>query len=112
VIHESGWGGSKAAKELGRAIHEEKATEFIVSSSFEFEKFTRKPTFALAQSLFTHLEERDILDCMSKLRAFVDPGMRFFSTYFIGDRSKIEAGLRQLGLGNLQIVDADGQPLR
>jgi SAM-dependent methyltransferase len=78
------------AKELGRAIHEEKVPEFVVSSSFEFEKFTRKPNFALAQSLFTHLEERDILDCLSKLRAFVDPGMRFFATYFIGYRSKTE----------------------
>ncbi len=29
----------------------------------------------------------------------------------VGDRAKIEAGIRQLGLGELRVVDADGRPI-
>jgi SAM-dependent methyltransferase len=72
-------------KELGRQLYESKAPEFVISAEFEFDRFSKKPDFALAQSLFTHLEEQDILNCMYRLRRFVNPGTRFFATYFIGD---------------------------
>jgi hypothetical protein len=29
----------------------------------------------------------------------------------VGDRAKIEAGIRQLNLGEIRIVDADGKPV-
>jgi zinc protease len=29
----------------------------------------------------------------------------------VGDRSKIEPGIRQLGLGDIRLIDADGKPL-
>jgi hypothetical protein len=29
----------------------------------------------------------------------------------VGDRAKIEAGLRQLNLGEIRVVDADGKPV-
>jgi len=29
----------------------------------------------------------------------------------VGDRSKIEAGIRALGLGELKFLDADGKPM-
>jgi len=29
----------------------------------------------------------------------------------IGDRSKIEAGVKELGLGEMKFLDADGKPL-
>jgi len=41
------------AKELGPELYTSKAPEFVISQTFEFEKFSRKPNFALAQSLFT-----------------------------------------------------------
>ena len=72
------------AKELGAELYASKAPEFVISPSFEFEKFSRKPNFALAQSLFTHLREDHIALCLSKLRQFVNPGSRFFATYFLG----------------------------
>ena len=28
----------------------------------------------------------------------------------VGDRSKVEAGLRELGVAEVRIIDADGQP--
>jgi zinc protease len=30
----------------------------------------------------------------------------------VGDRSKIESGIRDLGLGEVQMLDADGNPLK
>jgi zinc protease len=29
----------------------------------------------------------------------------------VGDRAKIEAGIRELGLGEIHILDADGKPI-
>jgi len=55
--------------------------EFVVSDSFAFEKFSKRPDFCLAQSLFTHLRKRDIDLCFRKLSAFVTPGCRFFATF-------------------------------
>jgi hypothetical protein len=62
-----------------------KAPELVISDSFEFERFSKKPQFALAQSLFTHLTADDIKLCMAKLRKFVDPRMRFYATFQIGE---------------------------
>jgi hypothetical protein len=72
------------AKELDPALHASKTPELLISSKFEFEKFRKKPDFALAQSLFTHLREEDIGLCLRKLRQFVNPGARLFATYFVG----------------------------
>lgn len=55
--------------------------EFVVSDSFEFEKFSKRPDFCIAQSLFTHLTKQDIELCFRKLSAFAKPGCRFFATY-------------------------------
>jgi len=30
----------------------------------------------------------------------------------VGDRSKIESGIRELGWGEIQFIDADGQPVK
>jgi zinc protease len=29
----------------------------------------------------------------------------------VGDRSKVEAGIKELGLGEIRLLDADGKPL-
>lgn len=72
-------------EELGRRLLKLKSPEFVVSSSFEFEKFSKKPDFALAHSIFTHLIESDIRLCLKNLRRFVNPGCRLYATYFIAD---------------------------
>jgi len=72
-------------EELGRRLLKLKSPEFVVSRSFEFEKFSKKPDFALAHSIFTHLSESDIRLCLENLRRFVNPGCRFYATYFIAD---------------------------
>jgi hypothetical protein len=69
-------------QELGRSTYQEKSPELIVSGSFEFEKFSKKPSYALAHALFTHLTAKDLENCMAKLHAFVIPGCRFYVTFF------------------------------
>lgn len=69
-------------KELGSAVYDQKKPEIIASSRFEFEKFSKKPSYALAHALFTHLTAEDIQNCMSKLRACVAPGCKFYVTFF------------------------------
>jgi hypothetical protein len=75
-------------EELGREMFEEKCPEFVISDSFEFERFSRKPDFGIAQSLFSHLSDRDARLCLSKLRQFVNDGHRLFVTFFEGDSSQ------------------------
>ena len=69
-------------KELGRELHAEKAPELLVSNNFEFRRFSKVPSFGLAQSLFTHLTGDDIDFCLRQLRQFVGEGFRFYATFF------------------------------
>jgi len=81
--------------EVGHPLIEEKAPEFVVSDSFEFSKFGRKPDFALAQSLFTHLNADDIRRCLLNLRACMDPGSRFYATYVLVPEASYRRDLRR-----------------
>jgi hypothetical protein len=67
--------------ELGLETFRTQMPELVVSGTFQFQRFTKEPTFALAQSLFTHLAVHDINRCMNRLRAYVRPGCRFFATF-------------------------------
>jgi len=71
-------------EELGPTLRQEKSPEFIVSDRFEFSKFSHVPTFALAQSLFTHLASDDIRLCLNNLRRFVKHECCLFATFFEG----------------------------
>ncbi|HEU4831001.1 MAG TPA: hypothetical protein VFS65_02425 [Candidatus Saccharimonadales bacterium] len=70
------------ANELGIEVYLEKKPEFVISAEFEFVKFSRIPTMAIAQSLFTHLTLDDIGLCLKNLREFVHEGFVLFATYF------------------------------
>ena len=75
------------AQELDPGVRASKAPELIVSDSFEFERLSRRPDYALAQSLFSHLPPGDILDCLRKLHAF-SPRCRLFGTFFLADKPR------------------------
>jgi hypothetical protein len=81
-------------EELGRRLLKLKFPEFVVSRRFEFEKFSKKPDFAIAHSLFTHLTEADIRQCLEKLRRFVNTGCRLYASYFIADAPHINESRR------------------
>jgi hypothetical protein len=53
--------------ELGMETFEAKRPEFVISDSYEFSKFSKKPTIAFANSVFTHVGAHDIALCLSRL---------------------------------------------
>lgn len=75
-------------KELAADVREEKRPEIIVSSSFEFGRLSKPADYALAWSLFTHLNEQDLEDCLRKLRAYVRPGHQFYATFAPGESKR------------------------
>jgi hypothetical protein len=75
-------------KELGRRTHREKSPQFVISSKFEFSRFTKRPDYSIAQSLFTHLNVADIQLCLGNLRSFVGRGHVFYATFFEGTSAK------------------------
>jgi len=60
---------------------------FQYNREFDFTGF-KKPKFAMAQSLFTHLLEEDIRLCLRNFREIAQKDTKFFFTYFDGDRSR------------------------
>jgi hypothetical protein len=70
------------AEELSIGRYREKRPQFVISEFFEFEKFDQRPTFGIAQSLFTHLTSSDSELCLRKLKQIAAPGCRFFVTFF------------------------------
>ncbi|MGD9897420.1 MAG: hypothetical protein AB7T14_10150 [Candidatus Methylacidiphilaceae bacterium] len=69
-------------RELGPDLVREKRPELRVSGSFAFHRFSRRPQWALAQSLFTHLCRRDLERCLHRLRRIMLPGGAFYATFF------------------------------
>jgi hypothetical protein len=78
--------------ELGAKLHALKKPEFVVSGCFEFNRFSRQPQFAIAQSLFTHLKESDIQLCLQNLRQVAQPHTRFYVTFFESEQPVINPG--------------------
>ncbi|MFN9504379.1 MAG: class I SAM-dependent methyltransferase [Rubrivivax sp.] len=69
-------------EELGTERYITHQPQLIVSSSFEFQRFTVRPDFAIAQSLFTHLTPEMIDLCFNNLRSMMKANTVFFATYF------------------------------
>ena len=68
-------------EELGRDLYELKMPEFVVSDTFEFFRFSKQPDFAIAQSLFTHLIESDILLCLKNLRSVAKSNTKLYASF-------------------------------
>lgn len=68
--------------EIAADLVAEKAPELIVSARFEFDRFSRRPDYALAQSLFSHLPPRQIRRCLKRLRDSAAPGCRLYASFF------------------------------
>lgn len=68
-------------EELGEAVAADKRPEIVISSTFEFDKLSARPDFALAQSLFTHLPLETIEQCLRRLQPVMAEGGVFFATF-------------------------------
>jgi hypothetical protein len=79
------------AKELPREVREQKRPELLVSSTFEFDRLSKQADYALAWSLFTHLNRADLESCLCKLRSYVGPEHQFFATYAPGESARNSA---------------------
>jgi len=73
---------------LGNDAFLERAPQFVVSDSFEFQMFDKMPNVAIAQSLFTHLTLDDIGLCLRNLRQFVQCPATLYATFFEGGGSR------------------------
>jgi hypothetical protein len=67
--------------ELGTQLYNEKQPQFVISKDFDFARFSVRPHYALAHSLFTHLPAPVILDCLNKLRRFLRDDAVFYATF-------------------------------
>ncbi|WP_100615128.1 class I SAM-dependent methyltransferase [Confluentibacter citreus] len=74
------------SKELDNKWLNIKKPELLISNSFEFNKFSKVPNFAIAQSLFTHLPPDLINFCFKKLSFHFDKKGVFFATYFVSEK--------------------------
>jgi SAM-dependent methyltransferase len=72
------------AKELPRQVRREKRPELVVSDAFEFDRFSKRPHYSLAHSLFSHLNAADAERCLMNLRAHVAPEHQFYATFILG----------------------------
>ncbi len=68
--------------EIGPDMLAQKRPEFVLSSEFEFDRFSQQADYALAQSLFTHLPAELIETCIRRLRKAMHPGGVFLATFF------------------------------
>jgi len=67
--------------EVPKAVQRKKRPEFVVSDSFEFRKLSKRPSYAIAQSLFSHLTKDDIALCLGNLIEVMPEGGRFYATF-------------------------------
>ena len=68
--------------EVPEQVWAERKPEILITDRFEFDKLSRRPDFAIAQSLFSHLGAADIECCLRKLYPVAAPGCLFFATFF------------------------------
>ena len=61
------------------------------------------------QTYANRLRELSLSDLAKAAKIVVHPGQ--FTWVVVGDRSKIESSLRELGLGEIRLLDADGNPV-
>ena len=79
-------------EDLGLSV---KRPRLMLTSTFEFEKLSQKYDYALAQSVFTHLRDREILLCLRNMRGALVDGGRFYASFFEGGE---DSTLRSRGL--------------
>jgi len=86
-------------EELGMSKFLEKRPEFVISDQYDVQCFSQRPTFAIANSVFTHVGPEDIRACLSKLAGPVT----LFATFNEADEV-IRHGDRGHYLGGEQLI--------
>jgi hypothetical protein len=85
--------------ELGMSRFLDKRPEFVISDRYEIGLFSRQPSIALANSVFTHVGPDDIRTCLSQLRGPVT----LFATFNESDEAVAVAD-RARYLGGREVI--------
>jgi len=86
IDKEMGLISSGLRKEMSLELIRQKRPTFLISSGFEFEKLDRRPDFAIAHSLFTHLPQDQITLCFVKLRPILKDDGVFYASFHVSAR--------------------------
>ncbi len=70
------------AREIAQLQLDSKEPHLLVNERFELSRFATRFDCAIATSVFTHLPLNHILRCMVEVRRVLNPGARFFATFF------------------------------
>lgn len=68
--------------ELAAAGLDPQRATLVCDDGFRFSRFERTFRWALAQSVFTHLPLNTIMRCLSEIESVLEPGGRFYATFF------------------------------
>ena len=74
--------------ELRNAGLIERVPTLLQTDTFEFGALHRQFDFAIAQSVFTHIALNDIVRCMMNMEKALNPGGRFYVTFFENPKGK------------------------
>jgi SAM-dependent methyltransferase len=69
-------------QELGAELLRDKAPQLVVADDFDFAAFGTTFRYALAVSVFTHLDMNRIVICLARMCKVLAPGGRFFASWF------------------------------
>lgn len=58
-------------------------TNLWATDNFDFSSLSKKPNFAIAQSVFSHLPPAYLRLCLTQLHPHFETGGRFFATFFL-----------------------------
>jgi ubiquinone/menaquinone biosynthesis C-methylase UbiE len=94
-------------RELAQLKLEGRAPHLLVNERFELFRFATHFDCAIATSVFTHLPLNHILRCMVEVRRVLQPGARFFATFFEAPTSAHLDALPHSPGGIVTYLDAD-----
>lgn len=77
--------------ELKRYNLSKKNPILVQMRDFNFKSLNQKFDYALAQSVFTHLKEKDIRKCLTEIEKVLVKGGKFYATFFEVPRSKLKS---------------------
>jgi SAM-dependent methyltransferase len=97
-------------RELERAGVTGKHPTLVAGSDFAVAHLGQSFDFAIAQSLFTHLPFNSIVRCVAEVGRVLQPGGRFFATFFANPGPRLRTETMPLGRGIPIDVHLDADP--
>ncbi|WP_154222849.1 class I SAM-dependent methyltransferase [Marinicella rhabdoformis] len=73
--------------EINRANLVDRNPNLMLNSEFEFHKFEVKFDYMISVSVFTHLPVNNIIRCLQRVSENLKPNGKYFSTFFISEKS-------------------------